>query len=192
MLAVALGLALAGAIPEGEPRWLVAVGANVGLPEETPLTFAHRDARRFAEVMKSLGGARTDAVWVLEDPSPEDVESTLSALARRARAEGVRPTLFWYFSGHADDRALHLGAERWPIAELERQLADGPFSLRLIVVDGCRGVDAVDKGGLTPAAPFSVEVQGGLRGLVRLQSASPGSCRKRAIAFVPACSPTSG
>ena len=86
-------------------RMALLVGANQAAPGRTPLRFSHDDARRMAETLREVGSFAPGDITVLTDPEPEKVLATLDALA--ASGGGAESLLLFYYSGHADDRALY-------------------------------------------------------------------------------------
>lgn len=153
--AAALGLTLGAGDALAEPvRILVAAGSKVGLPAERPLRFADNDAKRVRDVMVSLGGVKKEHAFYLGEPTRADLFSTIErakAEAKQHRAEEV--TLVFYFSGHGDREALHLGGDRVLVSELSAKLAEVPAGLRIAVTDACRATR--DKG-FSDGEPFSI------------------------------------
>ncbi|HVH47327.1 MAG TPA: caspase family protein [Labilithrix sp.] len=153
--ATALGLLAFAPDALAEPvRILVAAGSKQGLPAERPLKFADNDAKRVREVMVSLGGVRSEHAFYLSDPSRAALFAaidTAKAEAQRHRADEV--TLVFYFSGHGDRDALHLGSDRVLVADLSAKLAEVPAGLRIAVTDACR---ATREKGFAPDEPFAI------------------------------------
>ena len=71
-VALVASLALAIGTPAAaDERLVVAIGNDVGLEGEEPLRYAHRDARRFAELMREVGGVQPGRALLVED-LPDD------------------------------------------------------------------------------------------------------------------------
>ena len=151
----AVGIASAPAEALAEPvRILVSAGSKLGLPAERPLKFADNDARRVRDVMVSLGGVRSEHAFFLNKPNRGALFAAIErakTVAQHHRAEEV--TLVFYFSGHGDRDALHLGSDRVLVSELSAKLAEVPAGLRIAVTDACRATR--DKG-FTADEPFSI------------------------------------
>ncbi|MBX3211668.1 MAG: caspase family protein [Labilithrix sp.] len=151
----AVGLACAPAEALAEPvRILVSAGSKLGLPAERPLKFADNDARRVRDVMVSLGGVRSEHAFFLNEPNRGALFAAIErakTVAQHHRAEEV--TLVFYFSGHGDRDALHLGSDRVLVSELSAKLAEVPAGLRIAVTDACRATR--DKG-FTADEPFTI------------------------------------
>jgi hypothetical protein len=154
--ALALGLvSLAPLAARAEPvRILIAAGSKVGLAAERPLKFATTDASRVRDVVVSLGGVKSEHAFVLAEPS----RAQLFAAVDRARAEAQKRTpaevtLLFYFSGHGDHDAIHLGDDRVLLSDLSAKLGEVPASLRIAVTDACRATR--DKG-FTADEPFAI------------------------------------
>ena len=136
--AIALGIATFGASALAEPvRILVSAGSKLGLAAERPLKFAGTDAARVRDVVVSLGGVKPEHAFVLAEPS----RALLFAAIDRARTEAQKHktdevTLIFYFSGHGDHDAIHLGDDRVLLTDLSAKLAEVPAGRPLSVV--CR------------------------------------------------------
>jgi hypothetical protein len=144
----------AGAALAEPVRILVAAGSKVGLAAERPLKFAATDATRVRDVVVSLGGVKAENAFVLSEPS----RAQLFAAVDRARAEAQKHkseevTLIFYFSGHGDHDAIHLGDDRVLISDLSAKLGEVPAGLRIAVTDACRATR--DKG-FTADEPFAI------------------------------------
>jgi hypothetical protein len=135
-------------------RILVAAGSKSGLPAERTLKFADNDATRVRDVLVSLGGVRADHAFLLTEPN----RAQLFAAIDKAKTEALKHkseevTLVFYFSGHGDREALHLGTDRVPMTELSTKLAEVPAALRIAVTDACR---ATREKGFTADEPFAI------------------------------------
>jgi hypothetical protein len=156
-MALALALALlafAGPAFAEPVRILVSVSNRLGLPAEQPLKFAHNDAARVREVMVSLGGVKPEHAWLVAEPN----RAQLYAAVDRARAEAQKHradevTFLFYFSGHGDREALHVGADRVLLTDLSNKLGQVPAGLRIAVTDACR---ATREKGFTADEPFAI------------------------------------
>ena len=135
-------------------RILIAAGSRIGLAAERPLKFASTDATRVRDVVVSLGGVRTENAFVLAEPS----RAQLFAAVDKARAEAQKHrsdevTLIFYFSGHGDHDAVHLGDDRVLLTDLSAKLGEVPAGLRIAVTDACRATR--DKG-FSADEPFAI------------------------------------
>ncbi len=130
---------------------LVAIGANRGEPDETPLLHAERDASLFAGVMRRLGGAEDVVELYGEDANA--VRGALQAVGRRL---GPGSQLVIYYSGHADARGLHLTGTLLPYRELESTVLGLPARVRVLILDACRSGAATRVKGTTAGKDFVV------------------------------------
>lgn len=156
MRALAIAAVLAWATPAAaEPtRILVSAGNRTGLPAERTLRFSENDARHVRDVLTSLGGVRAEHALLLSEPNRAalfDAIEKAKAIARREPPGDV--TLVFYFSGHGDREALHVGADRVTLAELGTKLSEVPAGLRIAVTDACRSTR--DKG-FSADEPFTI------------------------------------
>lgn len=152
---LALGVSGIASTAFAEPvRILVSAGSKVGLAAERPLKFASTDASRVRDVVVSLGGVKAENAFVLSEPS----RAQLFAAVDKARVEAAKHktdevTLIFYFSGHGDHDAIHLGDDRVLLTDLSTKLAEVPAGLRIAVTDACRATR--DKG-FTADEPFAI------------------------------------
>jgi Caspase domain len=142
MIMATMMLAGASAAPH-ERRFALVVGHNEGAPGEQPLQFANLDAERMAAVLLQVGGFQApDAIALVN--SRDDADAVWSALddlearLRAATATGQRTLLMVYYSGHASQSALHLGASELNLRDLDRRLQDSAATVRVLVLDACR------------------------------------------------------
>lgn len=105
------GALLSVAAPVQAQRYAVVIGSNHGAPSEPVLRFAQTDARRVAQVLRELGRVQPEHLFLLLDPEPEAVRTTLARIERRVAGDPERAALVFYYSGHADADALHLGGD---------------------------------------------------------------------------------
>ncbi|MFZ5442216.1 MAG: caspase family protein [Myxococcota bacterium] len=140
------------------PRRAVLVGSNAPIEGRTPLRFAHRDARALADVLVTSGGFATTDVVVLLDAGPAEVLAALDQARTALAAQRAEGLLVFYYSGHADQRALFPGGEALPLEQLRARLSDDAAGVRIGIIDACRGGGWTQAKGLAPVAPFEVGV----------------------------------
>jgi len=157
-------------------RLLVAVGHHKGLVGDPPLKHSARDAARVRDVFVQLGGVRPEHAFVLVDPSRSQLFASLAkvgAIASGRRRDDV--SILFYYSGHGDRDALHLGGDRVMLADLEQQLGAVPAGLRIVVTDACRTSDLRGKG-VTSTEPFTITLDAASRasGVIRVHASADG------------------
>jgi len=137
------GAAHAVAAPK---RVAVVVGNNSGGYSKPKLRYAARDARRMARVLKQLGAV--GEVKLLLNASATRLRGVLKGLAARHKGQKSNLTFLFYYSGHADGRALLMGRSRMPISELLRAVSGFPARTSVTIIDACQsGVATRSKGG---------------------------------------------
>lgn len=152
-----LALTLLSATAE-PPRRAVLVGSNTAIEGRSPLRYAHRDASSLAEVLTTSGGFAKEDLVVLLDATPEQVLSALDDAKRALAAQREEGLLVFYYSGHADQRALFPAGKELPLEQLRARLSDDTAGVRIGIIDACRGGGWTQAKGLSPAAPFEVGV----------------------------------
>ena len=166
----ALFLALA-ATARAEPRVGLFVGSNGAPARREALRHAEADAARMRAVMVELGGMAPDDALLLRSP---DVAGFAAGLARLSARAAVRPgtTVVFYYSGHADDRALLLGTGTVDLGDLRRALEAVPAGLDIQVVDACRSGSLIRAKGIRALPPFALEVAPRAEGRVVITSSA--------------------
>ncbi|MBK7863144.1 MAG: caspase family protein [Archangiaceae bacterium] len=150
-----LALVAAGAAASAAPRRVaVVVGNDLGAPRDPQLRYARKDATRIAQVLRELGGVRGEDLQLLLDA---DADTVRLALERAGDArDGLEPTvLLFYYSGHADETALHLGPTRLEWADVRAFVDRDSAPLRLAIIDACRAGALTTPKGFTLAAPLT-------------------------------------
>jgi hypothetical protein len=161
-------------------RVVLVAAANRGGEDRPLLKYAITDAERFSQVMQALGGADPEDVLLLKQPRVGELDAALAALAprvlaarRSARAGAiVRTEVFFYYSGHADEKGLLLGNDRLSYGTLRERLDSVPADVRIGVLDACAsGAVTRPKGGKV-RSPFTVDQSSDMRGQAFLTSSS--------------------
>jgi len=177
-LALLLGLALAAPAAHAQSaphRYAVVVGANKASPGRRDLRYAHNDAQETADTLIRVAGYPYDNVTVLLDPDPHQVLAALDSYLAREPA-GAESLLVFYYSGHADAEALFPNGRPLPLRALRQRLDDSRISVRVGLIDACRGGGWTGTKGLSVAPPFPVEwpLRLSNRGSVLIASSSGG------------------
>jgi hypothetical protein len=150
----------AGALARVE-RFAVVIGNNVGAHSDQPLLYAEADAQRVYDVLHDLGGFAAVNMVVLRNERADTVRSTLIALNDRIRnamsTPGTEAMLVVYYSGHADDDALHMRDSRFAITELAQLARGSSANVRLVVLDSCRSGSLTRTKGGRITTPFALE-----------------------------------
>jgi len=157
-------------------RFALFVGANQGGPARQPLRYAQKDALKVQQVMQEVGGVAPADRILLLDPSHQEIQKALAALASLMESSGktgLRRTEFlFYYSGHSDENGMLLGSESFSYKELREGLAAIPADIRIAILDSCSsGAFAQIKGG-TLRAPFLDQDSSQMKGHAFLTSSS--------------------
>lgn len=108
------------------------VGSNGAPRGREPLEHAEADARNMRRVFVELGNLAASDAHLLEAPTAEAILEAITKTAAGARV------LVFYYSGHADSRALLLEGSELSFVELDRALTAAGAELRLELIDACR------------------------------------------------------
>jgi uncharacterized caspase-like protein len=160
-------------------RFTLVIGANDAGTDRPQLRYAITDAERFAAVLVELGGVSRANEILLRQPRVQDVIAALDRLQARvieaqrtARADGGRTEVLVYYSGHADEQGLLLGADRYSYRSLRARLEQIPADVRIAVLDACAsGAFTRIKSGKTRPA-FAVDQSSNMRGHAFLTSSA--------------------
>ena len=157
-------------------RFALVAGANYGGSDRPMLQYAISDAERFANVLVQLGGVNPVNVIVLKQPKLMELEKAIEILRNRVSEAshdgGGRTELVMYYSGHADDKGLLLGEDRYSYVSLRKRLDDIPADVSIAVLDACAsGAFTQIKGGRI-SKPFLVDESSEMRGHAFLTSSS--------------------
>jgi hypothetical protein len=173
-------LVTSAALPAAVQRLALVAGANDGGPDRPVLKYAVSDAERFARVLLDLGGVSPANAILLKQPKLRELEQALDQLrsridaARRTAAGngGGRTEVLVYYSGHADDKGLLLGEDRYSYRSLRDRLDDVAADVRIAVLDACASgaITRIKGGVLRP--PFLVDESADMRGHAFLTSSA--------------------
>ncbi len=155
-------------------RFAVIVGANKGAMGRSPLRHSHHDAQALGKVLVDVGGLRSDDVKVLLDPEPQVVLDSLDVALSSARSAGGESLVVFYYSGHADDEALYPNGKPLALRQIRSSLDDERATIRLGILDACRGGAWTRTKGFSEVEPFAVVEPQGLssEGAVLIASSS--------------------
>jgi len=158
-------------------RFVLAAGANFGGADRPLLRYAVSDAERFAQALTELGGVTPSNVILLKEPKVRDLVQALDQVSRRTSAGkrpagGGRTEVLVYYSGHADEKGLLLGDDRYSYQSLRDRLDEIPADVRIAVLDACAsGAFTRLKGGKA-RKPFLVDESVSMRGHAFLTSSA--------------------
>jgi hypothetical protein len=160
-------------------RYTLIVGANFGGADRPMLKYGISDAERFARVMVDLGGVSPEHNTLLRQPKLRDLLDGLDLLTRRVTdavrlggPNAARTEVVVYYSGHADEKGLLLGEDRYSYRSLRDRLDQIPADVRIAVLDACAsGAFTRIKGGRA-RPPFLVDQSTNTRGHAFLTSSA--------------------
>jgi hypothetical protein len=145
----------AAAAATDESRFALLVGANLGDTGEPNLSHAEEDAARLAETLRLLGRFPADQVVLMTSATASEVRDALIRLNARVR-ERPNGVLVVFYSGHADENALHLTGSHLGMSELKALIVGSPATSRLLIVDACRSGSLIGLKGGKAVTPFPI------------------------------------
>jgi hypothetical protein len=160
-LVVVFGLgAAAPALQAYTDVQVFAVGANTSFKKGLePLKFAESDAQRFVEAMKTVGLVPQPRAAALTNPSVAEFREAIQVLIKSQAAEtgddSQSRKFIFYFSGHSDDRGLHLRDGMITKSELHDELSAVRAHTKIAILDSCFS-GAISAKGVEPAPEFEL------------------------------------
>jgi len=156
-------------------RYVLVAGANNGGSDRQLLRYAVSDAENFVRVLESVGGVAEEDVFLLREPSSAGLAQALIELrdlVAETEDAGVRREVVVYYSGHADDRGLLLGDDRFSYQSLRDQIDNIQADVHITVLDACAsGAITRLKGGKRRQA-FLVDESSKMKGYAFITSSS--------------------
>lgn len=150
--------------PEHTPvrSYALIIGHNAGTGREQPLRYAQQDAQRMAEALRRFGQIPSANIVALYGVDASGVRAGFEALNAKIVREteanpGGESTLFVYYSGHADERALHLGQSALEFKALKALLDQSSADVKVVILDACHSGEMTRVKGAQPSQPFSFE-----------------------------------
>lgn len=141
--------------------YVVSIGNNLGAPGDVPLRYAESDARAILEVMQELAGVEPSHAILIRNGNAESVRRTILETNLRIRQAQSRSNekhlLLVYYSGHADQKGLHLGETDLAFDELRSMIESSPATARVLILDSCRSGGVTRVKGAKPAEVFSID-----------------------------------
>jgi len=160
-------------------RYALVAGANQGGRDRPNLRYAVSDAARFATVLQELGGVEERDTLLLEQPTVGELETALETLRARTEADHRDPAgaprrieFLFYYSGHADEKGLLLGDDRYSYRSLRDQMDAVPADVRIAVLDACASGAITRLKGGKRRPPFLADESSDMRGHAFLTSSS--------------------
>jgi len=160
-------------------RYALVAGANQGGRDRPTLRYAVSDATRFAGVLEELGGVDEGNAIVLDQPTIGELERAFATVRSRTRSDrdardgSPRRTEFlFYYSGHADEKGLLLGDDRYSYRSLRDQMDLIPADVRIAVLDACASGAITRLKGGKYRPPFLADESSDMKGHAFLTSSS--------------------
>lgn len=156
-------------------RYALVAGANYGGSERVPLRYAVTDAENFVRVLEEMGGLDLTHSILLEEPSRADFERGLAELRQNVAGsarDGGRTEVLLYYSGHADEKGLLLGEERFTYRNLRQAIDAIQADVHITVLDACASGAITRLKGGRRNQPFLVDASSDMKGYAFLTSSS--------------------
>ncbi len=156
-------------------RHLFAISANNGGEGRPVLRYAESDAKSFAKVLTDMGGIAPENKILLREPSVKEIQNEFATLSKKLsgnKINGSRKEILVYYSGHADEQGLRLGAEHFSWKALRAEVDALPADVKIAVIDAC-GSGAITrlKGGMSVPA-FMMDASSDMKGYAFITSST--------------------
>lgn len=156
-------------------RYVLSIGVNDGGNGRVLLRYAQSDAKSFSNVMLEMGGVAKGNLFLITEPSVGELLNALETLDKKMRetsnAQNRREVLV-YYSGHADEKGIHLGNEIYGWKNFRERISALHADVKIAVIDAC-GSGAITrlKGGVAVPA-FMVDASSDMKGYAFITSST--------------------
>lgn len=152
-------------------RFALLVGNSRGGSDVSELRYVNNDIQSLWTILKEYCGFDNQHILLLQDKSPQDLEVALEDLKSKLPA-GEDNLLLFYYTGHADQSNLKMGAGRYPLQSLKDSFSAFPVSIRIGVFDACQSGSFTRLKGGALSEPFLFKEDSKIKGQVILSSSS--------------------
>lgn len=156
-------------------RYVFAISANNGGSARPMLRYAESDAKSFVNVMHEMGGVPKSNQFFVREPSVSEIKKQLSVLdgvLKKNKGQNARQEVLVYYSGHADEKGIHLGDENFAWSELRANIDNLNADVKIAVIDACgSGAITRSKGGVAVPA-FMVDASSDMKGYAFITSST--------------------
>lgn len=121
-------------------RFGLFIGANDGGSDRVTLRWAVSDAARLADVMSEVGGIAMRDLYLLEDPSADQLRQQLERISERVadgRGTARRTEFVFYYSGHSDESGLMLHNDHYTYMDLRQAIEAVHADVNIAILDSC-------------------------------------------------------
>jgi hypothetical protein len=163
-------------------RFALVVGNDRGVDRQATLSYAERDASRFANLLVDLGQVEQDNLQLVLAGDDQDFEAAFNKLNQKISdlvpGHYPRARLLVYFSGHSDGLHLEFGKNKLSLEKFRALLKKSKAQTTIVFVDACQsGQLLAAKGKLKTAPAFDIDDSdsgANKQGLVLITSGSAG------------------
>jgi hypothetical protein len=153
-------------------RYALLVGNSSAQGNYAQLKYVQNDILSFKEILSGFCGFDKQHILTLLNGSPDELDSTIDALAA-GMDMGAHDNMFlFYYSGHADQACLKMGESEYPMAALKQKFTGFPADMRIGIFDACQSGSFTRIKGGTLSEPFLFKDDGKTKGQVILCSSS--------------------
>ena len=156
-------------------RYALYVASNAGGSTRETLKYAYTDATRLARTMNEIGGIRGENSLLLSDPSPREINDAfadIATLVKKNAGRAKRTEFLFYYSGHSDENAFLLGANRYAYSDLKNAIDRIPSDVHVVMLDSCYSGNFVRAKGGSRQKPFLMDDSSIVAGHAYLSSSS--------------------
>ena len=156
-------------------RYALYVASNAGGSTRETLKYAYTDATRLARTMNEIGGIRGENSLLLSDPSPREINDAfadIATLVKKNAGRAKRTEFLFYYSGHSDENAFLLGANRYAYSDLKNAIDRIPSDVHVVMLDSCYLGNFVRAKGGSRQKPFLMDDSSIVAGHAYLSSSS--------------------
>lgn len=138
--------------PDQIGAFAILVGNNYGMQADRPLRYAKSDAQKFYNVLHELGGYTKENISIVLEKNTKSLHQVFVRIEKKIallkkRHPNLSTSLLFYYSGHADAQALHLGRSPLTFSQLRLLFKRSKAQIRIGILDTCQSGSLIRKKG---------------------------------------------
>jgi len=153
----------------------LAAAANYGGPQREKLRYAVSDAEAFIQVLKDMGGANKDDIFLLIEPDKKELIKALENIdikIKQAGKEHRKTEIIFYYSGHSDEDGLMLGEEKLPYNIIKNSITQLSADVKVAILDSCSSGALIREKGGQMKSSFLLDSSYNMKGYAFITSSS--------------------
>jgi len=152
-------------------RYAVLAGNSHGGPGFSSLKYVKKDLESVKAILTDHCSFNSENILVLYNKTPDEIEKGIDSIQLQLKAD-TNDLFLFYYSGHADARALKLGKSELSLQRFRDRFTSMDANIRIGIFDACQSGSFTRLKGGKLAEPFLVDNNERIEGQVILSSSS--------------------